>query len=211
MFNDKKQHLLANNFINLLDIPDFIYPEKDNIILETFSYQTEKINMPYFSINDIYVKHINKNKSFVEWKNEMERIEKEKKERLINNINKSIKIIIESVFDYMKFLKYYFYKFGEKVRSFIFSEYFLNKLEIDKYIVNTDEYCNLYNLYFNLCRESENIFDYLEKNKILIKNELFFCERGIYYERIHKYKEANQTYIEEFIKLLDNNEKKVEN
>ena len=44
---------------------------------------------------------------------------------------------------------------------------------------------------------------YLGKNKILIKNELFFCEKGFYYERIHKYKEANQTYIEGFIKLLD--------
>ena len=74
--------------------------------------------------------------------------------------------------------------------------------------INTDEYCNLYNLYFNLCRDPENIFDYLEKNKILIKNELFFCEKGFYYERIHKYKEANQTYIEGFIKLLDNNDKK---
>ena len=49
---------------------------------------------------------------------------------------------------------------------------------------------------------------YLGKNKILIKNELFFCEKGFYYERIHKYKEANQTYIEGFIKLLDNNDKK---
>ena len=43
----------------------------------------------------------------------------------------------------------------------------------------------------------------LGKNKILIKNELFFSEKGFYYERIHKYKEANQTYIEGFIKLLD--------
>ena len=33
------------------------------------------------------------------------------------------------------------------------------KLEIDKYIVNTDEYCNLYNLYFNLCRDAENIWE----------------------------------------------------
>jgi hypothetical protein len=199
----KNNNLLDNKFINLSDMPDFIYPEKDNKILELFSYLTEKINMPYFSINDIYIKHDNKNKSFEEWKNEMERIEKEKKERIINNISKSSKIIIESVFDYMKFLNFYFYKFGEKVRSFIFLEYFLSKLEIDKYIVNTDEYCNLYNLYFNLCRDPENIFNYLEKNKILIKNELFFCEKGFYYERIHKYKEANQTYIEGFIKLLD--------
>ena len=204
----KNNNLLEKNFINLSDMPNFIYPEKDNKILELFSYLTEKINMPYFSINDIYIKHNNKNKSFEEWKNEMERIEKEKKERIINNISKSSKIIIESVFDYMKFLNFYFYKFGEKVRSFIFLEYFLSKLEIDKYIVNTDEYCNLYNLYFNLCRDPENIFDYLEKNKILIKNELFFCEKGFYYERIHKYKEANQAYIEGFVKLLDDNDKK---
>jgi len=43
-----------------------------------------------------------------------------------------------------------------------------------------------------------------------MKNELFFCEKGFYYERIHKYKEANQTYIEGFIKLLDDNDKKGE-
>ena len=73
----KNSNLLTKNCINLSDMPDFIYPEKDNKILELFSYLTEKINMPYFSINDIYIKHDNKNKSFVEWKNEMERIEKE--------------------------------------------------------------------------------------------------------------------------------------
>ena len=139
----KNNILLDKNFINLSDMPDFIYPEKDNKILELFSYLTQKINMPYFSINDIYIKHNNKNIKFEEWKNGMERIEKEKRERIINNINKSSKIIIESVFDYMKFLNFYFYKFGEKVRSFIFLEYFLSKLEIDKYIINTDEYCNL--------------------------------------------------------------------
>jgi len=204
----KNCNLLTKNLINLSDMPDFIYPEKDNKILELFIYLTEKINMAYFSINDIYIKHNNNNKSFEEWKNEMERIEKEKKERIINNINKSSKIIIESVFDYMKFLNFYFFKFEEKVRSFIFLEYFLSKLEIDKYIANTDEYCNLYNLYFNLCRDTENIFDYLVKNKILIKNELFFCYMGFYYEKIHKYKEANQAYIEGFIKLLDDNDKK---
>ena len=204
----KNNNLLKQNSINLSDMPDFIYPEKDNKILELFSYLTQKINLPYFSIDDIFIKHNNKNINFAEWKNEMERIEKEKRERIINNINKSSKIIIESVFDYMKFLNFYFYKFGEKVRSFIFLEYFLSKLEIDKYIVNTDEYCNLYNLYFNLCRDPENIFDYLEKNEILINNELFYCEKGYYYERIHKYKEANQTYIEGFIKLIDDNDKK---
>ena len=204
----ENNNLFTKSFINLSDMPDFIYPEKDNKIYELFNYLTEKINMPYFSINDIYIKHNNENKSFAEWKNEMERIEKEKKERIIININKSSENIIESVFDYMKFLYFYFYKFDEKVRSFIFLEYFLSKLEIDKYIANTDEYCNLCKLYFNLCRDPENIFDYLEKNKILIKNELFFCEKGIYYERIHKYKEANQTYIEGFIKLLDNSDKK---
>jgi len=128
----KNSDLLTKNFINLSDMPDFIYPEKDNKIFELFDYLTEKINMPYFSINYMYIKRNDKNKSFEEWKNEMERIEKEKKKRIINNINKSSKIIIESVFDYMKFLNFYFYKFGEKVRSFIFLEYFLSKLEIDK-------------------------------------------------------------------------------
>ena len=155
----KNNNLLDKNFIHLSDMPDFNYPEKDNKILELFSYLTEKINMPYFSMNDIYFKHNNKNKNFVEWKNEMERFEKEKKERIVNNINKSNKIIIESIFDYMKFLNFYCYKFGEKVRCFIFLENFLSKLEIYKYIVNTDEYCNLYNLYFNLCRNAENIWE----------------------------------------------------
>ena len=201
--------LFNKDSINLSDMPDFVYPEKDNKIIELFSYLTQNINMPYFSLNDIYIKHNNSNRNFIEWKNEMEKIEKEKRDRIIDSINKSSKIIIESVFDYMKFLNFYFYKYGEKVRSFIFLEYFLCKLEIDKYIINTDEYCNLYNLYFNLCRDPENIFDYLERNGILIRNELFFCEKGYYYERIHKYKEANQTYIEGFIKILDDNDKKI--
>ena len=96
----KNNNLLKQNSINLSDMPDFIYPEKDNKILELFSYLTQKINMPYFSIDDIFIKHNNKNINFTEWKNEMERIEKEKRERIINNINKSSKIIIESVFDY---------------------------------------------------------------------------------------------------------------
>ena len=116
----KNNNLLKQNSINLSDMPDFIYPEKDNKILELFNYLTQKINMPYFSIDDIFIKHNNKNINFVEWKNEMERIEKEKRERIINNINKSSKFIIESVFDYMKFLNFYFYKFGEKIRSFFF-------------------------------------------------------------------------------------------
>jgi len=202
-------NLFNKNSINLSDMPEFVYPEKDNKIIELFSYLTQNINMPYFSLNDIFIKHNNTNRNFIEWKNEMEKIEKEKRDRIIDSINKSSKIIIESVFDYMKFLNFYFYKYGEKVRSFIFLEYFLCKLEIDKYIINTDEYCNLYNLYFNLCRDPENIFDYLERNGILIRNELFFCEKGYYYERIHKYKEANQTYIEGFIKILDDNDKKI--
>ena len=106
-------------------MPDFIYPEKDNKISALFNYLTQNINMPYYSLNEIYIKHNNNSKNFVEWKNEMEIIEKEKRDRIINNINKSSKIIIESVFDYMKFLNFYFYKFGEKVRSFIFLEYFI--------------------------------------------------------------------------------------
>jgi len=166
--------------------------------------------MNYFSLNDIYIKHNITNRNFAEWKNEMEKVEKEKRGRIIDNINKSSKIIIESVFDYIKFLNFYFYKYGEIVRSFIFLEYFLCKLEIDKYIINTDEYCNLYNFDFNLCRDPENIFDKLEKkNRILIKNELFFCEKGYYYERMHIYKVANQIYIEGFIKLLDDNDKMI--
>ena len=195
-------------YINLSDIPDFIFPEKDQKISELFNYLVQIIQWPYYTLNDIYEKfksNNNKNINFIEWEKELDNIEKEKKNRIINSINKSSKLIIESVIDYMKFLNFYFYKLGEKIRSFIFLEYFLKKLEKDKYIINTDEFCHLYKLYFYLCRDTENIFEYLEKNRILIKNELFYYEKACHYERIHKYKEANQTYIEGFINILGDN------
>ena len=201
-----------NNFplqspsINLTDMPDFINPEKDQKVAELFLYLTQKINWPSLSLNDIFEKQINKNNlNYVEWQKEIELIDKDKKNRIMNNLNKSSKLLIESVIDYMKFLNHYFYKTGEKIRSFIFLDYFLKKLETDIYIIDTDEYCNLYKLYFNLCRDTENIFEHLQKNKILIKNELFYYEKGCYYERIHKYREANQTYIEGFLNILDDN------
>jgi hypothetical protein len=82
-------------------------------------------------------------------------------------------------------------------------EYFLRKLEPDKYIINTDNFCRLYKLYIYLCRDWENIFEYLDKNKILVKNELFNFEKGYFYERLHKFKQANQIYIEGFVNILD--------
>ena len=192
--------------VNLSDIPDFLYPEKDQKNSELFKYLTQIINWSCFSLNDIYEKQANKNNlNFIEWKKEIESIDKEKKNRIINNVNKSSKLLIESVIDYMKYLNIYFYKIGEKVRSFIFLEYFLKKLETDIYIISTDEYCKLYKLYFNLCRDTDNIFEHLEINKILINNELFYYEKGCYYERIHKFREANQIYVEGFINILDDN------
>ena len=50
LMTKNNNNLLDKNLINLSDMPDFIYPEKDNKILELFSYLTEKINLPYFSI-----------------------------------------------------------------------------------------------------------------------------------------------------------------
>ena len=67
----------------------------------------------------------------------------------------------------------------------------------------------MYVSFSNLCRDAENIFDYLEKKQILIKNELYYYERGCYYERLHLYNEANQTYIEGFINILDDNNKEI--
>ena len=40
--------------INLSDIPDFLYPENSNS--ELFLYLTQKINWPYYSLEDIYQK-----------------------------------------------------------------------------------------------------------------------------------------------------------
>ena len=197
--------------INLSDIPDFLYPESSNS--ELFLYLTQKINWPYYSLEDIYQKQNannteNKKQKFNEWLNGIINFETEKKNKIINSAkNEDSKSLIESVHDYMKFLNTYFYKpCNEKIRTFIFLEYFLKKLEKDLYIINSDEYCHLIKLYFNLCRDTENIFDYLETKKILINNELFYNEKGNFYERIHKYLEANQVYIEGFINILDDND-----
>ena len=191
--------------INLSDIPDFLYPEKT--ISELYIYLTQKINWPYYSFQDIYEKLENKDKSFQEWAKEIISSEKEAKNKIINNSNNcESKLLIKSIHDYMKILNKYFYKNGEKIRTFIFLEYFLKKIEKDNYLTNSDEYCHLINLYFNLCRDAENIFEYLENKKILIKNELFYYDKGIYYERKHKYLEANNIYIEGFINIIDDND-----
>ena len=198
---------LAFQSINLSDMPDFIYPEKDQKISELYTYLTQNINWPFYSLEDIYSKQPDKNNlTFLEWQKKIESFDKEKKNNIINNLNKSTKFLIDSVIEYMKFLNFYFFKFEEKIRTFIFLEYFLKKLESDNDIINSDEYAKLYKFYFNLCRDTINIFDYLDKNKILIKNELFYYEKGCYYERIHKYKEANETYVEGFINVLDDND-----
>ena len=191
--------------INLSDIPDFLYPEKTNS--ELYIYLTQKINWPYYSFQDIYEKLENKDKSFQEWAKEIISSEKEAKNKIINNAkNCESKLLIKSIHDYMKILNKYFYKNGEKIRTFIFLEYFLKKIEKDNNLTNSDEYCHLINLYFNLCRDAENIFEYLENKKILIKNELFYYDKGIYYERKHKYLEANNIYIEGFINTIDDND-----
>ena len=190
--------------INLSDMPDFLYPEKDQRISELFVYLTQTINWKFFSLNDIYLKQENKNgQNFEDWKKELESTFQQLRNRIINSINKSSKLLVELVEECMKFLNYYFKQYGEKVRVFIFLEYFLRKLEPDKYIINTDNYCRLYKLYIYLCRDWENIFEYLDKNKILVKNELFNFEKGYFYERIHKFKQANQIYIEGFVNILD--------
>ena len=190
--------------INLSDMPDFLYLEKEERISELFIYLTQTINWTYFSLNDIYLKQENKdNKNFEDWKKEIESISQQIKNKIIHSINKSSKLLIESVEDYMKFLNYYFKQYGENIRVFIFLEYFLRKFESDKYIINTDNYSRLYKLYIYLCRDWENIFEYLDKNKILAINELFNFEKGFFYERLHKYKEANQIFIEGFVNILD--------
>ena len=207
-----------NNFplqsqpIDLSDIPDFIYPEKDPKSSELFTYLTQKIKWPFYSLQDIYSlpekneKNVNKKKlNFPEWKKEVEAIDKEKKLGIINNLNKSSKIIIELVEDYMIFINAYFTQHDEKIRTFIFLEYFLKKLEQDKYIINSDEYGRLYKRYIILCRDAYDIFDYLDKNQILTKNANFYYEKGLFFEKIHKYKEANQIYIEGFVNILDEN------
>lgn len=128
----QKSVLLQNNniqiespSINLSDMPDFLHPEKDNKTAELFNYLTQTINWPCFSFSDIYEKQKNKNNlNFPEWVKEIESIDKDNKSKIIENANKSSKLLIGSVIDYMKFLNYYFYKLGEKTRSFIFLDYF---------------------------------------------------------------------------------------
>ena len=197
-----------NNFplqsqpIDLSDMPDFINPEKDAKCSELFTYLTQKINWPFYSLQEIYAIQKNKkNLNLPEWQKEIEAIDKGKKLAIINNLNKSSKLLIEMVEDYMKFINIY----DEKIRIFIFLEYFLKKLEPDKYIINSDGYGRLYKKYIQLCRDAKDIFEYLDKNKILIKNENFYFEKGLFLEKIHKYKEANQIYIEGFVNILDEN------
>ena len=203
---------LENNIneINIKYLPDFLHPDESS---ELFIYLTQRINWPYFSLLDIFEKQkqINNSIKYTDWENEINNKDKEIKQKIMLEINnKNSKLIIELVHNYMKFLNIYFYKqFGDKIRTFIFLEYFLKILENDTYIINSDEYCHLYKLYFNLCRDAENIFDYLEKKQILIKNELYYYERGCYYERLHLYNEANQTYIEGFINILDDSNKEI--
>ena len=191
--------------INLSDIPDFLRPESTNS--ELFIYLTQKINWPYYSFQDIYEKAKIKEKSFQEMVNEIISLEKEARNKIINSAKDgNDKLLIKSIHDYMKILNIYFYKFGDKIRTFIFLEYFLKKVEKSDSISNSDEFCHLIKLYFNLCRDAENFFDYLESKKLLIKTELFYYEKGSYYERIHKYLEANNTYIEGFINILGDND-----
>jgi len=191
--------------INLSDIPDFLYPEKTNS--ELYIYLTQKINWPYYSFQDIYEKLENKDKSYQEWTKEIISLEKEAKNKIINSAkNCDSKLLIKSVHDYMRILNKYFYKNGEKIRTFIFLEYFLKKIEKDNYLANSDEFCQLIKFYFNLCRDAENIFEYLENKNILVKNELFYYDKGTYYERKHKYLEANNIYIEGFINIMDDSD-----
>ena len=110
----------------------------------------------------------------------------------------------------MKFINNYFSIYDEKVRTFIFLEFFIKKLESDKYIINSDGYGRIYKNYIILCRDTIDIFEYLEKNNILIENENFYCEKGIFFEKIHKYKEANQIYIEGFVNILDDNKNNIQ-
>ena len=194
--------------IDLSDIPDFLHPENENS--ELYIYLTQRVNWPFYSLQDIYEKQ-NKDsigtKKYKDWLNEIVSIELEKKNKIINSAkNNNSKLLIESVRDYMVFLHNYFFKpFDERIRAFIFLEYFIKKLEKDNYIRTSDEFFKLYKLYFNLCRDTETIFDYLDKNEIFTKNELYYYERGQIYERIHKHQEANQTYIEGFMNILDEN------
>ena len=195
---------LQSQAIDFSDIPDIIYPENDPKSSELFTYLTKNINWPFYSLQDLYSKNQNKKDlNFPEWKKEIETIDKEKKLGIIYNLNKSSKIIIALIEDYMNCINTYFT--NDKIRTFIFLEYFLKKLSHDKYIINSDEYGRLYITYILLCRDANDIFDYLDKNKILIKNENFYFEKGSFFEKIHKYKEANQAYIEGFYKLLDEN------
>ena len=217
--NPLKKTLVSNpsssfSYISISSFPDFLHPEKEiqnKEIYELFLYLTQTINWPYYSFLDIFKRQNNipKDMNFKIWENNIINKENEIKSRIITNIkNKNSKLIIESLHDYMKFLNMFFSKpCGDKIRTFIFLEFFLKKLENDIYIKNSDEYCHLFKLYFSLCRDTENVFNYLSKKNILIKNELFNKEKGYYYERIHKYIEANNIYIEGFINILDNDNK----
>ena len=125
---------ISSQQIDLSDIPDFLHPENENS--ELYIYLTQRVNWPFYSLQDIYEKQ-NKDsigtKKYKEWLNEIVSIELDKKNKIINSAkNYNSKLLIESVRDYMVFLNNYFYKqFEEKIRTFIFLEYFLKKLEND--------------------------------------------------------------------------------
>ena len=111
---------LSSQKINLSDMPDFLHPENSNS--ELYIYLTQTVNWPYYSLQDIYEKQ-NKDsigaKKYKEWINEIVSIELEKKNKIINSAkNYNSKLLIESVHDYMKFLKdiYFFGIFLEEIR-----------------------------------------------------------------------------------------------
>ena len=62
--------------INLSDIPDFLYPENTNS--ELYIYLTQKINWPYYSLQDIYQK-LNPKTFFNDWVKEIMTLDSEKK------------------------------------------------------------------------------------------------------------------------------------
>ena len=77
--------------IDLSDIPDFLHPENENS--ELYIYLTQRVNWPFYSLQDIYEKQ-NKDsigtKKYKDWLNEIVSIELEKKNKIEETNKKNL-------------------------------------------------------------------------------------------------------------------------
>ena len=189
--------------MTLDNFPELFFIEKDPNYAELYDYLLTIVGWKFYAIYDIF-EMINKDKNvlFCEWIGNFMDIENQIKNKIVNCI-KEPNLLINFVYDYICYLYNNFFKYGERIRCFILFEYFIRHLECLKSITNCGKFYNIYRLYFNLCRDTEIIFDHIRKKNMFLKNPTFYYEKCLYYESIHHHKSANQSFIDGFKNLSE--------